>query len=86
MGYTFRIVVLIHTGNLFDTVKPRTRAYTPVLEALDRLHATRPPPPSVQSQPHAEGVWKSADDRAAWEGAGVALRLAECSNDRLLDV
>jgi DNA repair exonuclease SbcCD nuclease subunit len=25
-------------GDLFDTVKPRTRAYTTVLEALDQLH------------------------------------------------
>jgi DNA repair exonuclease SbcCD nuclease subunit len=32
--------VLVHAGDLFDTVKPRTRAYTTVLEALDRLHAT----------------------------------------------
>ena len=32
--------VLVHTGDLFDQVKPKTRAYTPVLEALDRLQAT----------------------------------------------
>jgi hypothetical protein len=31
--------VLIHAGDLFDTVKPKTRAYTTVLEALDRLYA-----------------------------------------------
>jgi exonuclease SbcD len=31
--------VLVHTGDLFDVVKPRTRAYTTVLEALERLHA-----------------------------------------------
>ena len=31
--------VIVHAGDLFDTVKPKTRAYTPVLEALDRLHA-----------------------------------------------
>jgi hypothetical protein len=31
--------VLVHAGDFFDTVKPRTRAYTTVLEALDRLHA-----------------------------------------------
>jgi DNA repair protein SbcD/Mre11 len=31
--------VLVHAGDLFDTVKPKTRAYTTVLEALDRLHA-----------------------------------------------
>jgi DNA repair exonuclease SbcCD nuclease subunit len=31
--------VLIHAGDLFDVVKPKTRAYTTVLEALDRLHA-----------------------------------------------
>jgi len=30
--------VLVHAGDLFDVVKPKTRAYTPVLEALDRLH------------------------------------------------
>jgi DNA repair exonuclease SbcCD nuclease subunit len=30
--------VLVHAGDLFDTVKPKTRAYTTVLEALDRLH------------------------------------------------
>jgi DNA repair exonuclease SbcCD nuclease subunit len=28
---------LIHAGDLFDTVKPKTRAYTTVLEALNRL-------------------------------------------------
>jgi DNA repair exonuclease SbcCD nuclease subunit len=30
--------VLVHAGDLFDTVKPKTKAYTTVLEALDRLH------------------------------------------------
>jgi DNA repair exonuclease SbcCD nuclease subunit len=30
--------VLVHAGDLFDQVKPKTRAYTTVLEALDRLH------------------------------------------------
>jgi DNA repair protein SbcD/Mre11 len=30
---------LVHAGDLFDTVKPKTKAYTTVLEALDRLHA-----------------------------------------------
>ena len=30
--------VLVHAGDLFDVVKPKTRAYTTVLEALDRLH------------------------------------------------
>jgi DNA repair exonuclease SbcCD nuclease subunit len=30
--------VLVHAGDLFDTVKPRTRAYTTVLDALTRLH------------------------------------------------
>ncbi|OPY47538.1 MAG: DNA double-strand break repair protein Mre11 [Methanoregulaceae archaeon PtaU1.Bin222] len=30
--------VLVHAGDLFDTVKPKTRAYTTVLEALERLH------------------------------------------------
>jgi DNA repair exonuclease SbcCD nuclease subunit len=30
---------LVHAGDLFDTVKPKTRAYTTVLEALERLHA-----------------------------------------------
>lgn len=29
----------IHAGDLFDTVKPKTKAYTTVLEALERLHA-----------------------------------------------
>jgi len=29
---------LIHAGDLFDTVKPKTKAYTTVLEALDQLH------------------------------------------------
>lgn len=28
---------LVHAGDLFDTVKPKTKAYTTVLEALDRL-------------------------------------------------
>jgi DNA repair exonuclease SbcCD nuclease subunit len=31
--------VLVHAGDLFDTVKPKTKAYTTVLETLDRLHA-----------------------------------------------
>ncbi|MCE5298712.1 MAG: metallophosphoesterase [Methanoregulaceae archaeon] len=31
--------VLVHAGDLFDQVKPKTRAYTTVLEALDQLHA-----------------------------------------------
>ena len=31
--------VLIHAGDLFEQVKPKTKAYTTVLEALDRLHA-----------------------------------------------
>jgi DNA repair exonuclease SbcCD nuclease subunit len=31
--------VLVHAGDLFDTVKPKTRAYTTVLEALDRIQA-----------------------------------------------
>lgn len=30
--------VLVHAGDLFDQVKPKTRAYTTVLEALERLH------------------------------------------------
>ena len=35
--------VLIHAGDLFDTVKPKTRAYTTVLEALDLLNASEIP-------------------------------------------
>ncbi len=31
--------VLVHAGDLFDTVKPKTRAYTTVPGALERLHA-----------------------------------------------
>jgi len=31
--------VLVHAGDLFDVVKPKTKAYTTVLEALDRLDA-----------------------------------------------
>jgi len=31
--------VLVHAGDLFDTVKPKTKAYTTVLEALERFHA-----------------------------------------------
>ena len=34
---------LIHAGDLFDTVKPKTKAYTTVLEALERLHAAEIP-------------------------------------------
>ncbi|HVP97465.1 DNA repair exonuclease [Methanoregula sp.] len=30
--------VLVHAGDLFDNVKPKTKAYTTVLEALERLH------------------------------------------------
>ena len=30
---------LVHAGDLFDQVKPKTRAYTTVLEAFDRLNA-----------------------------------------------
>ena len=29
---------LVHAGDLFDTVKPKTKAYTTVLEALERLN------------------------------------------------
>lgn len=29
---------LVHAGDLFDVVKPKTKAYTTVLEALERLH------------------------------------------------
>ncbi|WP_321507474.1 DNA repair exonuclease [uncultured Methanoregula sp.] len=29
---------VVHAGDLFDTVKPKTKAYTTVLEALERLH------------------------------------------------
>lgn len=35
--------VVIHAGDLFDTVKPKTRAYTTVLEALELLHAAEIP-------------------------------------------
>jgi DNA repair exonuclease SbcCD nuclease subunit len=35
--------VLVHAGDLFDTVKPKTKAYTTVLEALERLHAAEIP-------------------------------------------
>jgi DNA repair exonuclease SbcCD nuclease subunit len=31
--------VLVHAGDLFDQVKPRTRVNKTVLDALDRLHA-----------------------------------------------
>jgi DNA repair exonuclease SbcCD nuclease subunit len=31
--------VLVHAGDLFDQVKPKTRAYTTVMEALEQLHA-----------------------------------------------
>ncbi len=31
--------VLVHAGDLFDQVKPKTRAYKTVMEALERLHA-----------------------------------------------
>ena len=34
--------VLVHAGDLFDTVKPKTRAYTTVLDALTRFHAGHP--------------------------------------------
>jgi DNA repair exonuclease SbcCD nuclease subunit len=30
---------VVHAGDLFDTVKPKTKAYTTVLEALERLRA-----------------------------------------------
>jgi exonuclease SbcD len=30
--------VLVHAGDLFIVVKPKTRAYTTVLEALDQRH------------------------------------------------
>jgi DNA repair exonuclease SbcCD nuclease subunit len=30
---------LVHAGDLFDVVKPKTKAYTTVLEALERFHA-----------------------------------------------
>jgi len=31
--------VLVHAGDLLDVVKPMTRAYTTVAEALNSLHA-----------------------------------------------
>jgi DNA repair protein SbcD/Mre11 len=31
--------VLVHAGDLFDTVKPKTRAYTTVFEAIDQFPA-----------------------------------------------
>ena len=31
--------VVVHAGDLFDQVRPKTRAYKTVLEALERLHA-----------------------------------------------
>jgi hypothetical protein len=34
--------MLVGRSNRFDTVKPKTRAHTTVLEALDRLHAGFP--------------------------------------------
>ena len=43
--------VLVYAGDLFDVVKPRTRAYTTVLEALDRLHAAGIPLVSTRSGP-----------------------------------
>jgi len=43
--------VLVYAGDLFDVVKPRTRAYTTVLEALDRLHAAGIPLVSIRSGP-----------------------------------
>jgi DNA repair protein SbcD/Mre11 len=33
-----KLDVLVHAGDLFDTVKPKTKAYTTVLEALERLN------------------------------------------------
>jgi DNA repair exonuclease SbcCD nuclease subunit len=35
--------VLVHAGDMFDTVKPKTWAYTTVLEALDQLHLANIP-------------------------------------------
>jgi len=32
--------ILVHGGDLFDQVKPKTRAYTTVMEALERLHTS----------------------------------------------
>ena len=31
---------IVHAGDLFDHVKPKTKSYTTVLEALERLHAS----------------------------------------------
>jgi DNA repair exonuclease SbcCD nuclease subunit len=42
---------LVHAGSLFDVVKPRTRAYITVLEALDRLYAAGIPLVSTRSGP-----------------------------------
>jgi len=36
--------VLVHAGDLFDVVKPKTRAYTAVLNALDRRYDPAFPP------------------------------------------
>jgi DNA repair exonuclease SbcCD nuclease subunit len=43
--------VLVHAGDLFDVVKPKTRAYTTVLEALDRLHSVGIPLGCTRSGP-----------------------------------
>jgi DNA repair exonuclease SbcCD nuclease subunit len=40
---------LVHAGDLLDVVKPRTRAYTTVPEALDRPHAAGIPLMNVGS-------------------------------------
>ena len=45
--------VLVHAGDLFDVVKPKTRAYLTELETLNRVHSDGPPPPHDKSQPHA---------------------------------
>ena len=46
---------LIHAGDIFDTVKPKTKAYTTVLEALERLNDSRHPGRDHRRQPqHGE--------------------------------
>jgi len=49
--------VLFHAGDLLDAVKPKTRAYTIVLEAFDRLHAAGIPFIVIAGNPSMVRIW-----------------------------
>ena len=64
--------VLVHAGDLFDTVKPKTRAYTTVLEALERLHCAGIPGYFKANQS------RITTDHNSFQNPGGASQLQTC--------